>query len=115
MKYQGSCHRGKVAFDVEGTIDGALSCNCSICSRNGLLLWFVPRANLTLRTPQGAANTYTFNKHIIKHRFCSTCGVEPYADGVGPDGNSVAAVNLRCIDGLDLSAIPVREYDCRSA
>ena len=41
--YTGSCHCGKVAFDVEGTIDGALSCNCSMCSRKGALLWLRAR------------------------------------------------------------------------
>ena len=115
MKYKGSCHCGKVAFDVEGAIDGALSCNCSICSRNGLLLWFVPRADLTLHTPEDTANTYTFNKHVIEHRFCPACGVEPYAEAAGPDGKPAAAVNLRCIEGLDLSVIPVQQYDGRSA
>ncbi|MCG3144578.1 MAG: hypothetical protein HONDAALG_02014 [Gammaproteobacteria bacterium] len=34
---------GRVAFEVEGTIEKAVSCNCSICQRKGTLLWFVPR------------------------------------------------------------------------
>ena len=29
----------------------ALECNCSICSRKGALLWFVPRDKLRLLTP----------------------------------------------------------------
>ena len=33
MIYRGSCHCGKVAFEVEGEIRGALACNCSICSK----------------------------------------------------------------------------------
>ena len=40
--HKGSCHCGKVAFEVEGDIDSAMSCNCSICQRKGSLLWFVP-------------------------------------------------------------------------
>lgn len=111
MLYQGSCHCGKVAFDVEGEIDGAMSCNCSICRRRGSLLWFVARDKLRLRTPEAAVSTYTFNKHVIKHRFCATCGIHPYGEGVDPKGNAMAAVNLRCIDGIDLDAIPVQHYD----
>lgn len=113
MKYQGSCHCGRVAFDVEGEIKGALACNCSICQRKGSLLWFVPKAELKLRTPDEAASTYTFNKHVIKHRFCPVCGIHPYGEGVDPQGNEVAAINIRCIEGIDLESIPVQHYNGR--
>ena len=115
MIYQGSCHCGNVAYEVEGTIDTALACNCSMCQRKGSLLWFVPRTQFRLRTPEDAAATYTFNKHIIKHRFCPTCGIHPYAEGVDPKGNPMAAINLRCIDGIDLAALPVHEFNGRDA
>ena len=114
MKHKGSCHCGKVAFEVEGEIDSALACNCSICQRKGSLLWFVPRDKLTLLTPEDAASTYTFNKHVSKHRFCAECGMHPYGEGTDPKGNVVAAVNLRCLEGIDLKAIPVHEYDGRA-
>jgi len=114
MNYKGSCHCGRVAFEVEGEIDGALACNCSICQRKGSLLWFVPRERLHLLTPEDAASSYTFNKHVIKHRFCPICGMHPYGEGTDPKGNAVAAINIRCIEGIDLSAIPVRHYDGRS-
>ncbi len=115
MIYQGSCHCGQVAYEVEGEIQGALACNCSMCQRKGSLLWFVPRAQFRLRTPEDAAATYTFNKHVIQHRFCPTCGIHPYAEGVDPKGNPMAAINLRCIEGLDLATIPVQHYDGRDA
>jgi hypothetical protein len=114
MIYKGSCHCGKVAFEVEGEIKSALACNCSICSRKGSLLWFVPREKLQLHTPEEAASTYTFNKHVIKHRFCPTCGIHPYGEGVDPKGNRIAAINIRCLEGVDLSAIPVQNFDGRS-
>ncbi|WP_322402567.1 GFA family protein [Massilia luteola] len=115
MIYQGSCHCGRVAYEVEGDIQGALACNCSMCLRKGSLLWFVPRAQFRLRTPEDAAATYTFNKHVIKHRFCPDCGIHPYAEGTDSKGNATAAINLRCIDGLDLAAIPVREFNGRDS
>lgn len=114
MKYQGSCHCGRVAFEVEGTLASALACNCSICQRKGSLLWFVPRDKLRLLTPEGNASTYTFNKHVIKHRFCATCGIHPYGEGVDPQGGQKAAVNIRCLEGVDLSTIPVTHFDGRS-
>ena len=114
MIYKGSCHCGKIAFEVEGEIDGALACNCSICSRKASLLWFVPRAKLQLKTPEDATSTYTFNKHVIKHRFCPTCGIHPYGEGVDPKGNAMAAINLRCVEGIELDSIPVKHFDGRS-
>lgn len=113
MKYRGSCHCGKVAYEVEGTIDSALSCNCSICQRKGSLLWFVPRGQLRLLTPEDAASTYTFNKHAIQHRFCPACGIHPYAESEFK-GKPMAAINLRCLEGLDLSAVPVKEFNGRA-
>jgi|SRR5688572_25417263 hypothetical protein len=114
MNYKGSCHCGRVAFEVEGTIDSALSCNCSICQRKGSLLWFVPRHKLRLVTPEDNASTYTFNKHTIRHRFCPTCGMHPYGEGTDPKGGRTAAVNIRCLDGIDLESIPVKHFDGRS-
>jgi hypothetical protein len=114
MKYKGSCHCGKVAYEVEGEIKEAMACNCSICQRKGSLLWFVPRDRLKLKTPESAASTYEFNKHVIKHRFCPTCGIHPYGEGKDPKGNAMAAINLRCIENLDLASIPVHQFDGRS-
>ena len=114
MKYKGSCHCGKVAFEVEGTIDSALSCNCSICQRKGSLLWFVPRDKFSLLTPEANVSTYTFNKHVIKHHFCAVCGIHPYAEASDAKGNPTAAINIRCIEGIDLAGVPVKQFDGRS-
>ncbi|MDB5800092.1 MAG: hypothetical protein JWL63_1031 [Rhodocyclales bacterium] len=114
MKYKGSCHCGKVAYEVEGEIKSALACNCSMCQRKGSLLWFVPREQLQLLTPDENAGTYLFNKHLIAHRFCKICGLQPYAEATDPKGNKVAAVNIRCIEDIDLEAIEVKHFDGRA-
>lgn len=114
MTYRGSCHCGKVAFEVEGEPDSALACNCSICSRKGSLLWAVPRENLRLLTPEGNLTTYTFNMHVIKHQFCTTCGIHPYGEGTDRDGSRMAAINLRCLEDFRLDAVPVQHFDGRA-
>lgn len=114
MLYKGSCHCGKVAYEVEGEIKSALSCNCSMCSRKGSLLWFVPRQQFRLLTPDANAGTYLFNKHVIEHRFCRTCGIHAYASGVDPAGNAMAAINIRCLENLDLPTVPITQFDGRS-
>jgi hypothetical protein len=114
MKYKGRCHCGKIAFEFEGEIEAALACNCSICSRKGALLWAVPRENLRLLSRDDAASTYTFNKHAIKHRFCATCGIHAYGEAVDPSGKPMTAINLRCIEDIDLASVPVQYFDGRS-
>jgi len=112
--HKGSCHCGRIAFEVEGEIGGAMACNCSICSRKGSLMWFVARDKLHLLTPDENAATYMFNKHVIKHRFCPVCGIHPYGEGVDPKGNRMAAINIRCLEDIDLATIPVQNFDGRS-
>ena len=113
MKYQGSCHCGQVKFEAEGEIHSVMACNCSMCQRKGTLMWFVPRSKMTLLTPENDTRTYLFNKHSIKHRFCPSCGIHPYGEAKGPDGVEMAAINARCLEGIDLLAIPVTHHNGR--
>lgn len=114
MKYQASCHCGKIAVEFEGEIKEVLSCNCSICQRKGSLLWFLPLDEIKLLSRKDAPSTYQFNKHTIQHRFCPICGIHPYAESVDPKGNPVAAINVRCVEGIDLDAMSVKHFDGRS-
>ena len=113
--YSGSCHCGNVAIEVEGPIDGAMACNCSMCARRASLLWFVPFERMKLKTPEAAAGRYMFHKHVIQHRFCRQCGIHVYGEGQDPAGRKMAAVNLRCfVESVDLDAIPVQHFDGRA-
>ncbi|MET0985373.1 MAG: GFA family protein [Steroidobacteraceae bacterium] len=114
MTHQGSCHCGRVAFEVDGDIAEVNECNCSHCSRKGYLLWFAPRERLRLKTSASDLATYTFNKHVIQHHFCPTCGCAPFASGTDPKGNAIAAVNVRCLPDLDRSQVKIKPVDGRS-
>lgn len=112
MAYEGSCHCGAVAFSVDADPPTeAMSCNCSHCRRKGFLLAFVPVDQFTLTKGEDALTTYTFNKHKIAHRFCMTCGVQPFGDGTMPDGSPVRAVNLRAVAEIDLDALTIKKVD----
>jgi hypothetical protein len=115
MAYKGGCHCGNIAFEVDGEIDQVIECNCSICSKRGYLLWFVPRANLHFDGPETSMSTYTFNQHRIRHQFCPTCGVAPFGMGTDGEGNETAAMNVRCLEGVELSTLKIVPYDGRSA
>lgn len=112
--HQGSCHCGKVAFEVDSEIDSGLACNCSMCQRRGSLLAFAPRARLRVTAGEDALAAYTFNKHVIRHRFCPDCGIHVFGEGTDPQGNAIAAINIRCLTDIDLGSVPVHHYDGRS-
>ena len=116
MKYTGSCHCGTVAYEVEfdKPLDGVMECNCSMCSRKGVKMAFVPRAKMRLTTPEANASTYLFNRHVIQHRFCPTCGIHAYGIGKDPKGNEMAMINVRCLEGVDYDALPVKRFDGRA-
>ena len=111
---KGSCHCGRISFEVEGDFSEAKECNCSHCSRKGYLLSFVPRENLHLKCSESSYSTYHFNKHAINHHFCPECGCAPFATGKGPSGAAMAAINVRCLEGVNLDEVPTRKVDGRS-
>jgi hypothetical protein len=114
MTHKGSCHCGRIAFEVEGEPAQVIACNCSHCSRKGYLLWFVSREQLRLSTPESALATYVFNKHVIQHHFCPTCGCAPFGFGTDPKGNAMAAVNVRCLEDVEPAKLTTVPFDGRS-
>lgn len=109
--YNGSCHCGAVTFKAEGPFTQGVTCNCSICLRSGYILSFVPAARFELLSGKDALTDYQFGKKHIHHTFCSRCGVRPFSHGAAPDGGEVFAVNLRCLDGLDLGAVKIDQFE----
>ena len=112
--YSGSCHCGKVQYDVKLQLGKVLSCNCSMCTRTGALLSFVPAEQFTLRSGEDTLSDYQFNKHIIHHHFCSQCGVRSFSRAKGPDGKPTVAINVRCLEGVDPRKLEISHYDGQS-
>src|SRR4051812_14238035 len=110
MTFKGRCHCGKTTYAVEAEIQPATACNCSICSSRGYLLWFLPGEKLKLETPLENLSSYTFNPHKIRHYFCPTCGGAPFGMAVH-EAKPMAAVNLRCLEGVDMQKVEVKHFD----
>jgi hypothetical protein len=112
MPYEASCHCGAVALIVDADLPiGAMSCNCSHCQRKGLLLAPVPRDKVTITRGEDQLKTYQFYKHVIDHRFCAECGVQPLATGKGKDGAEMAMINLRAVPAVDLDGLQIQKVD----
>lgn len=112
--YRGSCHCGRVRYDVTADLTQVMECNCSHCQRKGFILAFVPPSQFTLKAGEQEMTEYQFNKKIIHHLFCRVCGVEPFARGKMPDGSPAVAINVRCLEGIDPDALKPMPFDGRS-
>ncbi|HEV2211957.1 MAG TPA: GFA family protein [Gammaproteobacteria bacterium] len=113
MVHKGSCHCGRVRYEVDGESPEVTECNCSICQQRGYLLWFFPGEKLKLLTPESELRYYTFNTHKIRHYFCPECGSAPFGMGQDGKGNPMAAVNVRCLEDVDLKALKIKSFDGR--
>lgn len=108
---RGSCHCQAVSYVLADVPSTGIACNCSICRRRGHVLAFFPLSKFSLETPRAALATYTFNKHMIQHHFCKTCGCAPFGEGKTPDGREMIAINLRCVEDFDLASVEIIEFD----
>jgi len=115
ITYHGSCHCGGVRYEAKSPpLTEALSCNCSMCRRKGTLLAFIPASDFTLVEGQDALRDYQFNRRMIHHLFCTTCGVTSFARGTKPDGTEMIALNVRCLDEIDPDALKINHIDGKS-
>jgi len=108
--HTGGCHCGRVRFEVIAPAKLEVAdCNCSICSKYGYLHLIVPADRFNLLSGRESLSTYSFNTHVAKHFFCSTCGVKSfYIPRSHPDGISV---NARCLDSDTIESVSVTPFD----
>lgn len=97
-RYLGACHceAVRIAVDRAEPIESNVECNCSVCTKKGVLLAGVEESELTVLKGQDAIETYRFNTRVAEHNFCRRCGVHVYTR---PRNNPERfAVNIRCLD-----------------
>ena len=109
--YHGSCHCGKVSYEIQTELGSVMACNCSICSRAGYLLTFVSPKQFKLLSDSDAQRDYQFNRKNIHHLFCSTCGVRCFGHGTGPDGSEMYAINVRTLQNVELDGLKIQKFN----
>lgn len=96
---EGGCHCGRVRFRARVDLDLLSQCNCSICTKKGILHLPVPVEDFELLKGKDALTVYTFETGVAQHTFCTHCGMHPfYVPRSQPDR---ITVNDRCLDGFD--------------
>jgi hypothetical protein len=100
-----------VRFRVTGDLDRVSDCNCSMCTKKGILHLIVPQEAFELVSGADDLTTYTFNTGVAKHHFCRHCGIHSfYVPRSDPD---MIDVNARCLDGVDPRALKPEPFDGR--
>ena len=105
--YQGSCHCGRVRFEVDADLDHVRVCDCSICRKRGALIHRVPPSALRLLTPIEDMSLYEWHTKVAKDYFCPTCGILPFRRP--RTAEDVVGINVRCLDGVDLDSLPRKQ------
>jgi hypothetical protein len=100
-----------VRIEVTADLDTVTECNCSICSRKGYLHLIITPDRFRLISGEADLSTYRFGTMTARHHFCRHCGVAAfYVPRSHPDRIDV---NVRCLDGVDLTGLRVRPFDGR--
>jgi hypothetical protein len=109
--HTGGCHCGRVRFEVTAELASVVECNCSICTRKGYLHLIVAQEQFRLLAGEEDLTTYQFGTMTARHRFCRHCGVAGfYVPRSHPDRIDV---NVRCLDGVDVTTLVPRRFDGR--
>lgn len=108
--HHGSCHCGKVRFEVEAPADiEAQQCNCSICRKSGYLHLIVAKRDFHLQSDEELLQSYQFGSRVARHYFCRDCGIKSfYVPRSHPDGISV---NVNCLDPKGIRSLTVTQFD----
>ena len=113
--YEGGCHCGRVRFRAEVDLDVTPigECDCSICTKKGILHLPVHRDRMQVLSGAGDLSTYTFGTGTAQHTFCRHCGIHAfYQPRSDPENYSV---NARCLDDYDPVAMqPKRLFEGRN-
>jgi len=113
--YKGSYHCGRVQFETTAYIDHVRVCDCSICRKHGALNFRVAEADFQLKTPLEELSLYQLGSFTAKDYFCPVCGILPFRLPSHPTPAELSrgvarfdgwAVNVRCLDEIDLGTLP---------
>jgi len=99
VDHHGSCHCRHVRFQVRGAIERLVECDCSACTKKGIV--HVPVREDDFRLLAGAQDLtrYRFGSNTGEHWFCRHCGIHTH--GRPRSDPSRYTVNARCLDGYE--------------
>ena len=109
--HDGSCHCGAVQFRIDLELTHFIICDCSICTKKGIVHVAVPDECFELLSGEDQLGLYQFKTNTAKHWFCQRCAIHTFGrPRAAPERYTV---NARCLDDFEtLSAtLETRHFD----
>jgi len=104
--FKGSCHCGAIRFCVDAAISEVTTCDCSLCVKRNAVMAKIPEHALTVTEGRELLTLYQWNTRRAMHYFCRQCGIYVFhRKRAAPDH---FGVNVFCLDGFDMTSVPVR-------
>ena len=113
---QAVANAGKYATKSKPTSPRRMSCKCSRCSKVGALLAADAQGRIQADCQvENAMTEFQFNKHVVHHHFCATCGDSTVCSRQGGvNGADMVMVNIRSFDDDEPDSFAVMKFDGRS-
>ena len=108
--YQGSCHCGRVQFELTQAPQKLVDCNCTVCRRIGALWGHVPITSVKIDAAPDSTLSYVRGDKMLAFHTCNTCGCTTHWENLLPDGQDMA-INFRMCDPETVSLFEIRKFD----
>jgi hypothetical protein len=113
-KHQGSCHCGAVTFEATFELPFGTRCNCTICTKTMYTGAMCKPDAFRLIAGESELSGYAWGHKVATRYFCKHCGIQLFGKGSLEElGGDFVSINLNCIDGIDVHALPLRHWDGR--
>ena len=97
--YHGSCHCGAVQFEIDTDVSTLIDCDCSICTKKGIVHIAVEDGDLQILSGNENLALYQFGSNDASHWFCRHCGIHTF--GRPRNHPERYTVNARCLDDFN--------------
>ena len=115
-RYLGSCHCGKVQFEIQTQIENLRVCNCSVCHKRGALITRVEEKQFTLLSSWDELTVYQWGSLTAKDYFCKSCGILPFRKSSALTNKEKLAgkraflgwsINARCLKDFEPDSVEI--------
>lgn len=107
--YEGSCHCGKIRFQIDTHIIELTTCDCSLCNKKNALMVKVQEGKFKLLTGSDSLTEYRWNTDVARHFFCAACGIYTFHKKRSEPNHY--SINVRCLDDFAADDVPIRSTD----
>jgi hypothetical protein len=111
--HKGSCHCGKVRYEVEADLTrGGTRCNCTVCTKLSVMGGLVKPSAFKLVAGEESLSYYEWGMRVAKRFFCKHCGTHCYGKGhLDVLGGDFVSVNYNTLDDADPAMLKVAYWD----